>query len=146
MKLGIDKLWKNAEAKRYAIIFFFGHLAWSQGVIYAHFAHSLPIFSFFWINFTKILWFSWDLLFMSFDSPKDLVFGEMLIFTNIFGFRVYINWLPKFAFNFTFKFNFGYIPLEWKWKLLKYSSTPAFLCLKTTSGESFSKIEACLGD
>ena len=23
---------------------------------------------------------------MLFDSPKDLVFGEMLVFTNIFGF------------------------------------------------------------
>ena len=83
---------------------------------------------------------------MLLDSPKDLVFGEMLVFTNILVFQGYINWPQKFTFNFTFKFNFGYIPLEQKWKILKYSSPSAFLCLKITSGENFSKIEACLGD
>ena len=45
-----------------------------------------------------------------------------------------------------FFFNFGYIlPLEPKWKLLKYSSTITFLCLKNTSGENFSKIKHIWG-
>ena len=76
-----------------------------------------PFFFFFWgggsgeINFTTILWFFWNLVFMLFDSPNDLVFGGFLFFTNISGF-LEVNCPQKFTFDFTLKFNFGYIPLE----------------------------------
>ena len=38
---------------------------------------------------------------MFFDSPKDLVFRKILVFTNIFSFPG-VNWSPKFTFDFTF--------------------------------------------
>ena len=47
-----------------------------------------------------------------------------------FGFSG-VNWHPKLTFDFSFKFNFGHIPLRAKWKILKYSSTTSFSCLKT---------------
>ena len=42
--------------------------------------------SFFLIDFTRILWFFWDLRIMLFDIHKNVVFPELLVFSNIFGF------------------------------------------------------------
>ena len=113
LKLGMDKLWKNVDAIGYVRI-----LGWPQGAIYAHFFPSLshPHHFIFggegWgMNFTTILWFFWDLVFMLFDSPNDLVFGGFFFFTNISDFPG-VNCPQKFNFDFTLKFNFGYIPLE----------------------------------
>ena len=50
----------------------------------------------FLINFIKILWFIWDLVFVLFDSRKDLVSGKSLVFGNILGFPV-INWAQKWT-------------------------------------------------
>ena len=41
---------------------------------------------FFWNNFIRILWFTWDLRLVLFDSCKNVVFGKMLVFVNILGF------------------------------------------------------------
>ena len=41
LELGMDKLWKNVEAKGYVIISV-GRLAWPQGAIYAQFAPLPP--------------------------------------------------------------------------------------------------------
>ena len=76
---------------------------------------------------------------MLFDSPfSPFFFGETLIFTFIIIIIIIIffdfsgvNGHPKLTFDFNFKFNFGHILLEVKWKVLKYSSTTAFSCLKT---------------
>ena len=35
------------------------------------------------LNFTRILRFFWDLELILFDIPKDAVFAEMLVFSNI---------------------------------------------------------------
>ena len=40
----------------------------------------------FLLNFTKILSFFWDLRFLISDSPKNIVFVEILVFSNTFGF------------------------------------------------------------
>ena len=48
----------------------------------------------FLLNFTRILWSSWDLGLMLFDIPKNVVFAEILVFSNVFGFRA-VNWTPK---------------------------------------------------
>ena len=76
LKLGMDKLWENANAIAFVIISV-GRLAWPQGAIYAHFGSPL------------IFIFSqgcWNFVLMLFYSPKDLDFGEVLVFTNIFVF------------------------------------------------------------
>ena len=41
---------------------------------------------FFLIDFTRILRFFWDLRVMLFDIHKNVVFPELLVFSNIFGF------------------------------------------------------------
>ena len=126
LKHGTDKLWKNTDVTVYVKISV-DHLAWPQRAIYAHYKLLKYFFRLILPGFCDFSG-TWHLLF---DSPKDLVFGEIWVFTNIFGF-LGVNWPSKFTFDFTFKCNFGYIPLEPKWKVLKYSSTTAFLRLKTT--------------
>ena len=69
---------------------------------------------FFWLNLTRILWFFWNLGFMLFDIPQDVVFAEILIFSSIFGFPV-VNWAPKW----TKTINIGRVPFEPKCKILK---------------------------
>ena len=68
----------------------------------------------FLFNFTRILWFFWDLGLTLFDIPKDVVFAEILVFRNIFGFPA-INWAQKW--NKTV--NFGCLPYTRKFKILK---------------------------
>ena len=48
----------------------------------------------FLINFTRIMWFFWDLGLTFFDIPKNVVFPEMLVLSNIFGFLA-VNLAPK---------------------------------------------------
>ena len=58
---------------------------------------------------------------MLFDIPKNVVFAEILVFSNIFGFPA-VNWAPKW--NKTV--NFGCLPFELKYKILKYFSNFVF--------------------
>ena len=51
---------------------------------------------------------TWDL----FDTPKDVLFPETLVLSNIFGFPA-MNWVPKW----TKTVNFGCIPFEPKFKI-----------------------------
>ena len=48
----------------------------------------------FLLNFTRILLFFWDLGLTLFDIPKDAVFPEILVLSNIFGFLA-VNWALK---------------------------------------------------
>ena len=49
-------------------------------------------------NFIRILWFIWDLVLVLFNSHKDVVSREILVFGNILGFPG-INWAPKWTFE-----------------------------------------------
>ena len=77
---------------------------------------------------------------MLFDIPKDVVFAEILIFSNIFGFPA-VNWAPKW----TEILYFGCVSFELKFNTLKDFSNTVFVLLETTSGQSFSKTEQYLG-
>ena len=68
-----------------------GPFVWPQGEIYIQFG---PKKWGFLLNFTKILWFFWDLGLKLFDIPNNVVFAEILGFSSIFGFPV-VNWTPK---------------------------------------------------
>ena len=91
---------------------------------------------FFLFNFTRILYFFWDLVLTLFDIPKDVVFSNILVFSNIFGFPA-VHWAPKR--NKTV--NFGCFPF-----ILKDFSNTLLVLLKTTSGQNFSKIKQYLGE
>ena len=65
--------------------------------------------------------------------PKDAVFAEILVFSNIFGFPA-VNWAPKL----TDTVNFSCIPVE-----PDFSNTVFFL-LEATYCQSFSKIKQYL--
>ena len=49
---------------------------------------------FFLLIFTRILWFFWELGLMFLDILKDVVFAEILVFSNNFG-SPGVNWTPK---------------------------------------------------
>ena len=51
---------------------------------------------FFFFSFTRTLLFFWDLGLTLFHIPKDVVFAEILVFCNIFGFPA-VNWAPKWT-------------------------------------------------
>ena len=89
-------------------------LMWPQGPIYKF----GPKKCLFLLNFTRILWFFWDLGLTLFDIPKDAVFPEILVLSNTFGFQV-VNWALKC----TKTANFGCILFEPKFKILKASNT-----------------------
>ena len=86
----------------------------------------------FLLNFTRILWFSWDPGVMLFDIPKDVVFAEILGFSNIFVFQA-VNWTPKC----TKTVKFGCIPFDPKCKIRNDFSKTLFLLLETSSGQNF---------
>ena len=67
---------------------------------------------FFLFNFTRIMWFFWDLRLMLSDTPKG----------NIFGFLA-VHWVP----NWTKTVNFGRISFESKCKILKDFSNTVYL-------------------
>ena len=56
-----------------------------------------------------------------FDIPKDVVFVEVLVLSNIFGFPM-VNWAPKW----TKTVSFGCVPFEPKFKVLKDLSNTVF--------------------
>ena len=94
----------------------------------------------FLFNFTRILGFFWDFSrTWLFDIPKAVVFAEILVFSNIFGFPV-VNCVPKW--NKTV--NFGCLPFIRKFKILKDFLNTVFFLLETTSGQNFSKNEQYL--
>ena len=62
-----------------------------------------------------------DLGLTLFDILKDVVFAEMLFFSNVFGFPV-VNWAPKW----TKTVNFRCLPFKLKFKILKEFSNPVF--------------------
>ena len=59
---------------------------------------------------------------MLFDIPKDVVFAEISVFSNIFGFPV-VNWALKW----TKTLKFGYFSFELKFKILKDFSNTVFV-------------------
>ena len=71
-----------------------------------------------------------------FDIPKDVVFAEILVFSNNFGFRVE-NWVPKW--NKTV--NFGCLLFILKFRIMKDFLNIVFFVSETTSGQNFSKTE-----
>ena len=64
--------------------------------------------------FTRILQFFWDLGLTVFDISKDAVFGEILVFSNIFGFPAVNKALKCIK-----TVNSVYVPFESKFKNLK---------------------------
>ena len=96
-------------------------LMWPQGPIYKF----GPKKCLFLLNFTRILWFFWDLGLTLFNIPKDVVFPEILVLSNIFGFLA-VNWALKW----TKTVNFGCIPFEPKFKILKDFSNTVFVLLE----------------
>ena len=81
-------------------------------------------FFFFLLNFTRILWFFWDLGLTLFDIPTDAAFAEILIFSKIFGFPA-VNGAPKWTKTVTFQ----WIPFEPNFKILKEFSNNVFVLL-----------------
>ena len=62
---------------------------------------------------------------MSFDIPKNAVFLEILVSSNVFDFPA-VNWTPKW----TKTVNFVCVPFESKFKLLKDFSNTLFALLE----------------
>ena len=73
--------------------------------------------------------------------PKDAVFAEVLVFSNIFGFPA-VNWAPKW----TKTVNFGCVSFELKFNILKDFTNTVFVLLETKSCQNFSNIEQYLGE
>ena len=88
----------------------------------------------FWLKFPRILRFFWDLTLTLLIIPKDAVFAEMLVFSNIFGFPA-VSLAPEC----TKTVNFSCIPFVPKCKILKYFSETVFFLLQIVSGQSFIK-------
>ena len=82
-----------------------------------------PIF-FFLLNFTRILWYFWDLRLALFDIPKDVVFPELLVFSNIFGFPA-VDWAQKWTKTVIFQC----VPFEPNFKILKNFSNNELVLL-----------------
>ena len=96
-------------------------LMWPQGPIYKF----GPKKCLFLLNFTRILWFSWELGLTLFDIPKDVVFPEIFVLNNIFGFLAVNS-----ALKWTKTVNFECIPFEAKFKILKDFSNTVFVLLE----------------
>ena len=96
-------------------------LMWPKGPIYKF----GPKICLFLLNFTRILWFFWDLGLTLFDISKDVVFPEILVLSNIFDFLA-VNWTLKWIKS----VNFGCIPFEPKFKTLKDFSNTLFVLLE----------------
>ena len=137
LKLGIQNIQKNVPIIDYLRIFD-NPFAQPQGGIQTHFRPQENVS--FLFNFTRILSFFWDLGLALFDIPKDVVFAEILGFSNIFGFPV-VNWATKW--NKTV--NFRCLPFILKFKFLEDFLNTVFSLLETTSCQNFSKTEQCLG-
>ena len=95
----------------------------------------------FLIIFIIILRFIRDLGLLSFDSPKVVVSGKILVFGYIFSF-LGLNWAQKW----TKTENFGYMPFVLKHRISKHCSYTVFLLWWTTSGPNFNKFEPYMGE
>ena len=89
------------------------------------------------LNLTRTLWFFWDVRLTLFDILKDVVFVEILGFSNIFHFLA-VNWVwngPKpetlGAFHLSQNSKF--------WRI--FQTNAVFVLLETTSGQNFSMIK-----
>ena len=91
--------------------------------------------------FVRIRRFIWNLGLVSYDSPKDVDSGKILVFAKIFGFPG-VNWAQRW----TKTEKFGCIPVVLKHLILKHCSHPVFLLWWTTSGPNFNKIEPYFGE
>ena len=91
----------------------------SQGVIYIQFGPKKCLLL---LKFTTILWFFWDLGLTLFNIPKDVLFLEILVLSNIFGFPA-VNWAQKW----TKTLNFEFISFATKFKILKNFSNNVFV-------------------
>ena len=69
----------------------------------------------------------WDLGLTLFDIPKDVVFAEILVLSNISGFLVEIG--PK-VYSFVTSWGPIGVPFESKFKILKDFSNTVFFLLK----------------
>ena len=76
----------------------------------------------FLIFFIRILQLIWDSGLESFDIPKDVVSGKILVFGNIFCF-LGVNWAQKW----TITVYFGYVPFVLKHSILKDCSRNVFV-------------------
>ena len=88
----------------------------------------------FFINYIRIMLFMWDLGLMSSDSPKDVVYGKILVFCNNLCFP-WVNWTLKW----TKTQNFGYVlfPL----KHITYIHNTFIHCLCLIMFYSWSKFQ-----
>ena len=68
----------------------------------------------FFINYIRILRFTWNLQLVLFDSPKDEVSEKVLVFDHSLYFPG-VNWAQKW----TKTVNFGYVPLLLKDTILE---------------------------
>ena len=96
-------------------------LMWLQGPIYKFGAKKCLFF----INFTRFVWFFWDLGLTFLDIPKDVFFPEILVLSNTFGFLA-----VNLALKCTKTVNFGCIPFDPKFKILKDFSDTIFVLLE----------------
>ena len=78
------------------------------------------------LSFTRTMWFLWDLALMLFGIPKDVVFAEILVFSNIFGFPA-VNWAPKW----TKTVDFQCVLFEPNFKSLKDFPSSVFVLLNS---------------
>ena len=92
------------------------------------------------LNFTRILWFFWDLGITLFDIYEDSVFAEIFILGKFFGFPGE-TWTPKW----TKTVNFGCFSLESKFKILKNFSNTVFVLLEEYPCSKFQQDQTIFG-
>ena len=93
-----------------------------RGNLYPIWAQKMFVSALFYKNY---MWFFWDLGFTLFDVPKDVVFLEMLVLSNIFDFPA-VNWAPKW----TKTVKFDCIPFDPKFELSRDFSNTVFVLLE----------------
>ena len=111
----------DAPAIGYVRIFC-NSLTGSQGVIYIQFGLKRCLLL---LKFTMSLWFFWDLGLTSLNIPKDVLFLEIFVLSNIFGFLA-VNWAQKW----TKTLNSEFISFETKFKILKDFPNNMFVLLE----------------
>ena len=121
-KLKEDGVLNLADLDSWIAFFDFSHLqgvywgqSWTKNAnLGGQFRPNLGSHFFFLLNFTRILWYFWDLRLTLFDIAKDTVFLELLVFSNIFGFPA-IDWAQKWTKTVIFQC----VPFDPNFKTLK---------------------------
>ena len=94
-----------------------------------------------YLNFTRILWFFWDLRLTLLIIRKDAVFAEILAFSNIFGFPVVKCapiWTETVTLTTTETLTTFHLSQNSRfWRIFQ----TLFFFMETTSGQSFSRIK-----